>query len=562
MNLFSFTSSPPILTELNNGTLNSTNAMPFKDSTSDGTTSFTIARRSFVTSNNSVPLNTQKKWIGGNRDSSEISRRSRVNAIGAGSFNTANQPISFKTNRDVNVTNDALVRVRAGGSNVPKKVTQKYMLSVTPSTPPSAPTITSITPGNALLTVSFTIPTNNGGETIDNYEYSTDNGTSWQECIPPDVISPIIITTLSTDGITSLTNGVTYDVIIRAGNNNGFGLYSNMVSGTPIQSTPTAPTLIYILPGNGEIYIYFTAGSGTIVNYEYVIDDSNNSYTYLFSPPSITTPACITGLTNNISYTIKIRSITATNDKSGWSNSLSVVPINQSVPAEWLLYDPNNTSSYSGSGTSVSNIGNYGTMTGTKQNSVIWQDGLGSIGRKVFNFSGTDYSTYISFGSIDFGSNFTISSWVYPSSKFSINGILSNVGPNVGTAGFKIGWNNWQSIDKVMLFENGGLGGASNWSVPETVTNVVTFGEWQYLTYAFDKENKRVIFYRNGIPASVLSINTSTNVITSNPFYIGAYYGGSYTMNAQLGLLKVFDSTLNAGQVLTDFNNTKGAFGL
>ena len=130
MNLYSFTSSPPILTELNNGTLNASNAMPFKDSTSDGTTSFTIARRSFVSSVsvNSVPLNTQKKWIGGNRDSSEISRRSRVNAIGAGSFNTENQPISFKTNRDVNVTNDALVRVRAGGSTVPKKVTQKYLL--------------------------------------------------------------------------------------------------------------------------------------------------------------------------------------------------------------------------------------------------------------------------------------------------------------------------------------------------------------------------------------------------------------------------------------------------
>lgn len=125
MNLFSFTSSPPILTELNNGTLNATNAMPFKDSTSDGTTSFTIARRSFVTSNNYTPINTQKKWIGGNRDSSEISRRSRVNAIGEGSFNTENQPISFKTNRDVNVTNDALVRVRAGGSTVPKKVTQR-----------------------------------------------------------------------------------------------------------------------------------------------------------------------------------------------------------------------------------------------------------------------------------------------------------------------------------------------------------------------------------------------------------------------------------------------------
>ena len=223
MNLLYFTSSPPILTALNNGTLNAANAMPFKDSTSDGTTSFTVARRSFVSSNDSVPLNPQKKWIGGNRDSSEISRRSRVNAIGEGSFNAANQPISFKTNRDVNVTNDALVRVRAGGSTVPRKVTQKYMLYASPSNPPSAPTITSIINDNSSLIVYFTPPVDNGGESIDNYEYSTDNGISWQECIPPNNKSPITITTLSSDATPLLESGITYNVKIRAINNNGYG---------------------------------------------------------------------------------------------------------------------------------------------------------------------------------------------------------------------------------------------------------------------------------------------------------------------------------------------------
>jgi len=74
-----------------------------------------------------IPQNLNKKWIGGNRDASQVARNRRVNAIGNGSFNANNQPFSFKTNRDVNVTRDALTRVRGGGSTVPKKVTQKYL---------------------------------------------------------------------------------------------------------------------------------------------------------------------------------------------------------------------------------------------------------------------------------------------------------------------------------------------------------------------------------------------------------------------------------------------------
>jgi hypothetical protein len=433
------------------------------------------------------------------------------------------------------------------------------MLSGIPSTTPSAPTITSITPRNASLTVNFTSPVNNGGDSILNYAYSTDNGTSWLSCNPPDITSPITITTLSSDGSTPLTNGTTYSVRINAANINGYGSsYSNMITGTPQQVTITVPTLTYILPGNGEIYVYFTAGSGTILNYDYTTDDGN-TYTS-FSPSITTTPVCITGLTNGNEYTIKLRSNT-TDGNSGWSNSLSATPINQSVPAEWLFYDPNDASSYNGSGTSVFNIGNYGTMTGTKHSNVGWQNGSGSIVRKVFNFPGTNYANHISFGSFDFSSNFTISTWVYPSYKGSINGILSNVGPNVGTQGFKAAWNTWSqtgTADRVMLFESGG---SSEWVVPGTVQNVVTFGEWQYLTYAFHKKDKRVIFYKNGIPMSVGSITTATNVVASNPFYIGSYYGGSYAMKAEMGLLKVFNSTLDAGQVLRDFNNTKGSFG-
>jgi hypothetical protein len=91
--------------------------------------------------------------------------------------------------------------------------------------PPSAPTITGITPGNGQLTVDFLAPFNDGGAPVTNYEYSTSNGLLWTRCNPAVTSSPLIITGLS--------NGTTYQVKIRAVNIAGHGAASATASGTP-----------------------------------------------------------------------------------------------------------------------------------------------------------------------------------------------------------------------------------------------------------------------------------------------------------------------------------------
>ncbi|MEN9699760.1 MAG: hypothetical protein RLZZ301_958 [Bacteroidota bacterium] len=101
---------------------------------------------------------------------------------------------------------------------------------------PSAPTITSITPGNAQLSVAYTAPSSNGGASITNYEYSIDNGTTFTTCSPAVTTSPLVINS-------GLTNGSSYTVKIRAVNSVGSGAASNAVSGTPVApNTPTFTT--------------------------------------------------------------------------------------------------------------------------------------------------------------------------------------------------------------------------------------------------------------------------------------------------------------------------------
>ncbi len=124
----------PIITQINNGTLTGMKAMPQKDISSDGTSYFAHDRRAYAESLTSY-TNQQlykKKFIGGNRDASSVAARRRTNEVGNGSLNASNAQISFTTVRDINTTNNALRKARAGGGYVPPLKCQYISDSVDP----------------------------------------------------------------------------------------------------------------------------------------------------------------------------------------------------------------------------------------------------------------------------------------------------------------------------------------------------------------------------------------------------------------------------------------------
>jgi len=121
------------LNDINNGILSGQKPMPAKDSTSDGASSFAMGRRGYLNmyGQNIAPSpaqNVQKKWIGGNRDASQIVANRHIASLGSGSLNASGGPLTFMSSTNKNVVADALIRTRSGGSNVPKKVSHKYLL--------------------------------------------------------------------------------------------------------------------------------------------------------------------------------------------------------------------------------------------------------------------------------------------------------------------------------------------------------------------------------------------------------------------------------------------------
>lgn len=104
----------------NNAVLTAENAMPLKDNTSNNEGRFQMDRKTFVeTVPSSIPI--ENKWMGESRDASDVMRRRRAGAIGKGSFNENNQQFSFTNPNDMLSRNNALRRVRAGGSVAPAK---------------------------------------------------------------------------------------------------------------------------------------------------------------------------------------------------------------------------------------------------------------------------------------------------------------------------------------------------------------------------------------------------------------------------------------------------------
>ena len=161
--------------------------------------------------------------------------------------------------------------------------------------PAGAPTISTVTGTSGQLSIAFTAPTSTGGAPITNYQYSLDGGSTWITPSPVVSTSPLVVT--------SVANGTTFPVRIRAVTTAGAGTVSNQVSGTTPLSTPS---ITNVVAGNGGATVSVLKGAGgTPTTYTVTALDSNG---VAISPAricTVTTPATscvVSGLTNGTAY--------------------------------------------------------------------------------------------------------------------------------------------------------------------------------------------------------------------------------------------------------------------
>jgi predicted RNA-binding protein with TRAM domain len=202
----------------------------------------------------------------------------------------------------------------------------------TPATVPGAPGIVgnTVAGSDSQLSAAFTGPGSDGGSAITDYEYSTDAGATWRVRDDSGATStPLVISTLSSDGTTPLVNGTTYSVELRAVNAVGSGLASDLATGIA-GSAPSPPTVTAVTAGSGSLQVGFTPGAngGAQINgYEYQLNSSGS----WISTGTLGNTFTITGLTNGSPYAVQIR---ATNSVGTGTASESMSGTPRTAPAQ------------------------------------------------------------------------------------------------------------------------------------------------------------------------------------------------------------------------------------
>ncbi|HTW08297.1 MAG TPA: fibronectin type III domain-containing protein [Acidimicrobiales bacterium] len=245
---------------------------------------------------------------------------------------------ALSSNGATPLNNGTLYAVEMRAVNQVGLGTPSAALSAAPYTTPGAPTITTGAGGmvaaDESLTVAFDSPASDGGTAVTSYEYSTDAGATWQARTDGQALTAtaMTITALSSNGTTPLTNGTTYYVEVRAVNGAGAGPGSAVASGMP-STTPGAPTISSMTPGNGELAVVFAPGpngGAAVTAYEYSIDSGSSWQTTGSLAPAFTVP----GLTNGTNYPVEVRAVN-TNGASPASASVPGTPA--SVPGQPVI---------------------------------------------------------------------------------------------------------------------------------------------------------------------------------------------------------------------------------
>lgn len=121
---------------------------------------------------------------------------------------------TVRTSTVTGLTNGIAYTLRVTANNVSGSASSLGR-SVVPTGTPSRPANQSYSAGDGSVSINFSPPENDGGMAVTNYQYSTNNGTTWLTRTPALSASPITIS--------GLTNGTTYSVKLRAVNPFGAG---------------------------------------------------------------------------------------------------------------------------------------------------------------------------------------------------------------------------------------------------------------------------------------------------------------------------------------------------
>jgi hypothetical protein len=219
-----------------------------------------------------------------------------------------------------------------------------------------------------------------------------------------------------------------------------------------------------------------------------------------------------------------------------------------------LYYDPSNSSSYSGSGTTVNDLsgnnlsGNLSNVTYTSP---------------AFDFNGSNSTISVADNSLlEPGSgDWTMEVWVNYSVILGSSRIVlaKTDGGNANQWGYGI-----RTVLNPSVGTTYGEVGNGTSSTLSTYTALTTNTWYQVVAVWTNVATNTFELFINGVSQGSQSHSFASIRNTTNPLYIGSFNNGQFSqwLNGKVGIVRLYGSALTSSQVSQNFNANKSKYGL
>jgi hypothetical protein len=451
---------------------------------------------------------------------------------------TTNGTATPFTSSITGLTNATTYYVRAYATN---SVGTAYGNEISFTTLAVAPTVTT----TAISSIAGTTASSGGTVTNTGGDAITAQGVCWSTTTAPTTANSKTTNgtaTPFTSSITGLTSGTTYFVRAYATNSVGTS-YGNEISFTTLAAPTVTTTAITSITGTtansgGTV----TATGGAAITAQGVCWSTTTAPTTANSKTTngTTSPftSSITGLIEGTTY--YVRAYATNSIGTSYGNEISFTTSSSIITTGLKLhYDTSNTSSYPGSGNTITDIsgnGNHGTLVNSSSFT-------SSVAGGVLSFNGTNQ--YIS-TSYTPSNTCTVSMWFYNNLNYTDfnRGIFSTYSTG-SYNGFYMG----TFGSSLNLSRDGNIGYYTS------ISSTLAINTWYNITVTSGAGTIKV--YLNGNLINTLSGSTThADVLNIGRTRFDSNYWSGY-----IGNTMVYDSVLSATDVTNNFNAQKTRFG-
>jgi len=216
-----------------------------------------------------------------------------------------------------------------------------------------------------------------------------------------------------------------------------------------------------------------------------------------------------------------------------------------------LYYDPSNPSSYSGSGTVINDLSGNG-LNGSMSN-IIFTSPYFSYNGSSSQISVPD-NALLEPGSGDWSIEF----WVNHSVIAGSSRILIAKTDGGGAQDWGYGLRTINLGNTFMEIGNGTTSLQSSMTALTTNTWYQVVGVWTNVS------SNSLALYVNGNLIGSISHSFTSVKNTTSPLYIGSFNGGQFSqwLNGRMGVVRMYNKSLNVSEILQNFNADKSKYGL